>query len=481
MTSNSIPPSKKKFLEEHVDLWNRIGREYSHWAKTGHAYHKRLRQVYQAHIPAGQSVLEIGCGRGDLLASVQPSCGVGLDLSGEMIRLAREAHPQLKFIEANAEDFTPTQTFDFIILSDLLNDIWDAQALLENILQWSTPQTRLILNVYSRVWEPFMSLAVRMGLAKPYQQQNWFTLPDVENLLNLSGFEVVRTWREFIFPFDIPLLYGFFNRYIARLGLFNWLDLANFMVARKKGLPLAEDKKPVVSIVIPTRNEAGNIAELLARTPDLGRGSEILFVDGHSSDNTVEVIEREIKVHPERNCQLFEQTGKGKGDAVRLGFAKAKGDILMILDADISVPPEDLVRFYNALVCGTGDFINGVRLVYPMEKQAMRFFNLLGNKFFGLTFSWLLGQRVKDTLCGTKVLWKRDYERIAANRAVFGDFDPFGDFDLLFGAARLNLKIVDLPIRYHERTYGTTNISRWKNGWMLLRMSTFAAKKLKFY
>jgi SAM-dependent methyltransferase len=481
MPEMEIPQSKRKFTEAHIALWNVIGRNYSRWARTGKRYHQRLEHVYQTHIPAGRSVLEIGCARGDLLASLKPGRGVGIDFSGEMIHLAKEAYPELTFIETDAVDFNPDGNFDYIILSDLLNDIWDVQSLFEKIAHWSNPRTRLVINNYSRLWEPMMNLAAKLGLAKPYLQQNWLTLPDLTNLLNLSGFEVIRTWQEFLFPLRIPLLSGFCNRYLAKLGLFSWLDLASFLVARKKGRPLPESAAPSVSIIIPTRNEAGNIAELLARTPELGRGSEILFVEGHSTDATAEVIQTEIKAHPERNCQFLVQTGKGKGDAVRLGFAKAKGEILMILDADISVPPEDLVRFYTALVSGAGEFINGVRLVYPMEKQAMRFANLIGNKFFSLTFSWLLGQPVKDTLCGTKVLWRRDYERIAANRAVFGDFDPFGDFDLLFGAARLNLKIVDLPIRYHERTYGTTNISRWKNGLTLLHMSTFAAKKLKFY
>ena len=202
----------------------------------------------------------------------------------------------------------------------------------------------------------------------------------------------------------------------------------------------------------------------------MGRGTELVFVEGHSTDDTYATIEREIARHPDRQCQLLRQTGKGKGDAVRLGFAHARGDVLMILDADLTVAPEDLPRFLNALRSGKGEFINGVRLVYPMQKQAMRFFNLLGNKFFSLAFSWLLGQSIKDTLCGTKVLSAADYQRIAAQRAYFGDFDPFGDFDLLFGAAKLNLKIVDLPIRYRERTYGTTNIQRWRHGWLLLQM-----------
>jgi glycosyltransferase involved in cell wall biosynthesis len=239
-------------------------------------------------------------------------------------------------------------------------------------------------------------------------------------------------------------------------------------------------REPTVSVVIPARNEAGNIPRLLSDVPDMGAGTELIFVEGHSSDGTYEAIEREILKHPHRRARLFRQTGRGKGDAVRLGFSEANGDVLMILDADLTVPPDDLPRFYDALRAGKGEFLNGVRLVYPMERQAMRFFNLIGNKFFSLAFSWLLGQPLKDTLCGTKVLWKADYRRIAANRAYFGNFDPFGDFDLLFGAARLSLKIVDIPVRYRERTYGETNIQRWRHGWLLLKMVIFAARRIKF-
>jgi glycosyltransferase involved in cell wall biosynthesis len=212
----------------------------------------------------------------------------------------------------------------------------------------------------------------------------------------------------------------------------------------------------------------------------MGRETELVFVEGHSRDDTYAAIEKEIAAHPSTPSLLLRQTGIGKADAVRLGFEHASGEVLMILDADLTVPPEDLPRFYEALVSGKGEFINGVRLVYPMEAQAMRSLNFLGNKFFSMAFSWLLGQPVKDTLCGTKVLWKKDYERIAANRSYFGDFDPFGDFDLIFGAAKQNLKIVDLPIRYRERTYGSTNISRWKHGLLLMRMVLFAARRIKF-
>jgi len=232
--------------------------------------------------------------------------------------------------------------------------------------------------------------------------------------------------------------------------------------------------------VIAARNEAGNIPAIFERVPELGRETELVFVEGGSRDNTFAAIEQAIAENPQRACQLLKQTGQGKGNAVRLGFQHAKGDLLIILDADLTVPPEDLPRFVAALVTGKTDFANGSRLVYPMEKDAMRSFNLLGNKFFSLAFSWLLGQPIKDTLCGTKALWRTDYETIAANRPYFGEFDPFGDFDLLFGAARQNMKVLDLPVRYRDRTYGTTNIQRWSHGWLLLKMVIFAARRIKF-
>ena len=344
----------------------------------------------------------------------------------------------------------------------------------------TSSHSRIIINSYSRLWELPLTLVEKLGLAQPTLFQNWLTVEDIAGLLYLAGFEMIRTWPEIIWPLRTPLLDGFFNKFVVKLWPFRYLALTNMIIARPQPHPLEKVGEPHVSVVVPARNEAGNIPQIMARVPEMGAGTEIIFVEGHSRDNTYEAIQAEITHHPERNCKLFRQTGTGKGDAVRLGYDQASGDILMILDADLTVPPEDLPRFYNALISAKGDFANGVRLVYPMEKEAMRFFNLLGNKFFSLAFSWLLGQPVKDTLCGTKVLWKADYERIAANRAYFGDFDPFGDFDLLFGAARLNLKIIDLPIRYRERTYGTTNIQRWKHGWLLLKMVAFAASRIKF-
>jgi len=444
-------------------------------------YHRRLKELYQLLIPPGLSVLEIGCGRGDLLAAVAPRSGVGIDFSAEMIDQARQRHPQLAFIQADAHDFQLDTQFDVVILSDLVNDAWDVQTLLEQIRLVCKPDTRLILNFYSRVYQPALSLASRLGLARRLLPQNWLTPEDTENLLHLAGYEVIRRQQETLLPLPIPLLRELFNKILVKLWPFNALAWTNILTARlQPAASEASTEQPSVSVIIPARNEAGNIEAAFERMPKLGRHTEIIFVEGHSKDDTLAAIEQAIANHPETDAKLFHQGGKGKADAVRLGFEKASGDILMILDADLTVRPEDLPRFYTALVSGKGEFINGVRLVYPMQEQAMRFLNLLGNKFFSLAFSWLLGQPVKDTLCGTKVLRKQHYERIVANRAYFGEFDPFGDYDLIFGAAKQNLKIVDMPIRYQDRTYGATNIDRWRHGLLLFRMLAIAAFRLKF-
>lgn len=473
-------PAREAYAAERSGHWDEVARQTDRWTGWGGAYHRRLERVFRFLIPVGARVLELGCGRGSLLAALQPEVGVGVDFSPEMVQRARQSHPNLRFVCADAHQLPLDEKFDFVILSDLANDLWDVQAVLEQVARVCTPRTRIILNSYSRLWEGALRAAEFLNLAKPNLNQNWLTPHDLRSLLQLAGFEPIRAWQEVLCPLPLPLLAPLCNRWLVKLWPMRHLALTNFIVARPRPAPAPAAAPPTVSVVVAARNEQGNIANIFRRVPELGGGTELIFVEGGSSDETFGEIERTIRAHPGRNVKLLKQTGKGKGDAVRLGFANSTSDILMILDADLTVPPEDLPRFYEALRSGQAEFVNGVRLVYPMEKQAMRFFNLLGNKFFSGAFSWLLGQPLKDTLCGTKVLWRRDYERVAAQRAYFGDFDPFGDFDLIFGAAKLNLKIVDLPIRYRDRTYGETNISRWKHGLLLLRMVLFAAGRIKF-
>ena len=471
------------YQKERLEFWQEHAEHLDGWHGLGDYYRRRLIEVYGFHIAQGQSVLELGCGQGDLLAALQPETGVGVDFSSEMVRRARERHPQFRFIHADVHELHLEECFDAIILSDLVNDLWDVQNVLKRVHALSHPGTRVILNFYSRLWELPLKAAARLKLAAPMLPQNWLATEDVVGLLELCGFEVIRRTEEVLWRVRTPVLDAFLNRFAVKLWPCRYAALTSVIVARPDpghSARARDASRRKVSVVVAARNEAGNIEAILERVPQMGTGTELIFVEGGSTDNTYETIQSAIAAHPEKDVKLLKQPGKGKGDAVRHGFDHATGDVLMILDADMTVPPEDLPRFYEAWLSGKGEFVNGVRLVYPMEEQAMRFCNLIGNKFFSLAFSWLLGQPIKDTLCGTKVLSREHYELLAANRSYFGDFDPFGDFDLIFGAAKLNLKIVDLPIRYRARTYGDTNISRWSHGWLLLKMVLFAMWRIKF-
>ena len=441
-------------------------------------YHHLVQNYIGFLVPPGLRVLEIGCGYGDLLASVAPARGVGVDFSSAIADKASQLHPELQFIVQEALEFSGAEKFDYILLSDLINDLPDVQALFEKMRECSHPNTRLVLNFFNNLWRPILGAAEWMGAKSPTPPQNWLSIWDVRNLLHLAGWEIIKTDSRILWPLRTPLLAPLCNRWLA--PLLKHFCLTLFVVARP--IPKPDPQRHFsCSVVIPARNEAGNIEAAVQRTPEMGLGTEIIFIEGHSQDNTWQEIQRVAAKYPTRNIKFLKQKSKGKGGAVREAFAAATGDLFLILDADLTMPPEELPKFYEAARSGTADFVNGVRLVYPMENEAMRFLNMLANKFFGMAFSWLFGQPIKDTLCGTKVLFRNDYELISKNRAYFGDFDPFGDFDLLFGAAKLNLRMIDLPIRYRARTYGETNISRWKHGWLLLRMVRFAAVRLKFF
>nr|WP_245859428.1 glycosyltransferase [Spirosoma aerolatum] len=425
--------------------------------------------------------MEIGCGTGYVLNQLQPSLGVGIDTTAELIRYGQQKYPKLDLRTADAKELDLNGlVFDFILISDTIGYFDDVQQVFKQLHSVCHADTRIIITYRNQLWTPLLSAAEAIGLKMPEHRQNWLDRGDIENLLDVTGFDVVREGRKFLMPRYIPLLSGLLNKYIANLPLFNRLGLCTFIVARSMQANKSVDL-PSVSVIVPARNEKGNIETIVQRLPAMGSHTELIFVEGNSTDDTWSEIQRVTAEYtPEYDIKCVQQEGKGKGDAVRKGFGMATGDILMILDADMTVPPEDLPKFYEAIANGKGEYINGTRLVYPMEKEAMRTLNLIGNKFFSIAFSWLLNQRIKDTLCGTKVLTRANYQRLSANRAYFGDFDPFGDFDLIFGSAKLNLKFVEIPIRYRARTYGETNISRFKHGWLLLKMTFFALNKIKF-
>jgi SAM-dependent methyltransferase len=466
------------------------------WRLRNLGYHRELERIYAYYIPKQASVLEVGCATGDLLASLEPALGVGLDLSPKMIAHAREKYPQLMFVNEALEKWNPGgRMFDYIVLSDVLGFAFDILAFLKALRPLCHARTRIIINIHSRLWQPVLSLAESLGMKHRQPVLNWVAREDVTNLLALAGFETINTDSRILFPMRVPLLARFFNSWLAPFKPFSYFCLANVIVARLPQAPLERrhnERRKVengaeihsrhalsVSVICPCRNEAGNIPHIVRRLPQMGKATELIFVEGNSMDDTHSACLKARDDNPQLDISVYQQTGKGKKDAVWLGFSKAKHNVLMILDADISVPPEDLVAFFDAISSARAEFVNGSRLVYPMENKAMRFLNLIANKFFSLAFSYLLGQNVKDTLCGTKVLLKKDFEKLFAGSAYFGNFDPFGDFDLLFGASKLNLKIVDLPIRYRERIYGATQISRFKHGWMLLKMCVVGLRRLK--
>ncbi len=455
-----------------------LAEKRDHFRQKHAYYYDEIERVARSFIPEGARVLEIGCSTGDLLARLKPSRGVGIDLSPRMIDLAKAKHPGLEFHVGNAEAIDLDETFDFVIMSDVvgyLDDVWAAMRGLRRVMNRNS---RLFLTYYNFVWEPLLKLAGSLGQKLAVPEQNWLGRQDLQNLLGLNQLEVVHSGSSLLLPARIPVISDFVNRFVGQLPGVRHLSLMQYFLAR----PVWEDRSPPpklsCTVVVPCRNELGNIEDIFARTPELGAGTELIFVDGNSEDGTVAAIEKLLPTRPGTKL-ILQGDGKGKGDAVRKGFAAATGDVLFILDADLTVPPEDLPKFLDALAEGTGEFINGSRLVYPMEGEAMRFLNLLGNKFFSMMFTWILGRSVKDTLCGTKVLRRSAYEQIVRGRSHFGEFDPFGDFDLLFGAARLGLAIVDVPVRYRARTYGETKIDRFKHGFLLLKMTAIGLQKLK--
>ncbi|HKD17965.1 MAG TPA: glycosyltransferase [Thermoanaerobaculia bacterium] len=517
-----MSPSARRIAEEAAERTRRraghfeaLAADRVRWRARSAAYHRAIEELCRRFVEPGARVLELGCGTGDLLASLAPDPGgsLGVDFAPAMVERARERHPQLRFEAADVETLEPDgRVFDAIVASDLVGHLEDVYAAFRGLRAFCHDRTRLVVTYHNFLWQGVLGVAERMGAKMPQPDQNWLGRQDLENLLRLSGFELERSGQALLVPVRIPVLSAAVNAAAPHVPGLRHLCLVQYALAaperrvgaraeRSEGrTPKKTTSAPIesvsVSVVIPCRNEEGNVDDAVERVPDMGRHTEILFVDGHSTDGTVERIERAIeRERGVRDIRLIHQTPRdggaagehpsrmlrlGKGDAVRKGFAAAKGDVVMILDADLTVSPEDLPRFVEVLAEGRARFVNGSRLVYPMEHESMRFLNLCGNKAFSLAFTWLLGQPIKDTLCGTKALWRSDYERIAANRAYFGNFDPFGDFDLLFGAARLGLPIVDMPIRYARRTSGVSKVRLVSHGLLLVRMAGIAFRKFKW-
>lgn len=481
------PQVEDPYLKAHFEKIQKFHDARS--ATSGQAIFGSFRKMFTAlvatHLKDSDRVLDIGCGSGELLAIAGTKDSLGIDIDERAISIASRTAGGKRFLAMPAEslDSLPEECFDALVLSGVLEQVYDIHTVLQRIRRFCAPSSRIVIASYSKISQPALRLVEILGIRDRCPVENWVPPAEIRNLLEQNGYEAIEEKQFILLPIKVPFISTVVNRWLAPLPILRQFCLVNIITARLR-LPEQLKVAPSVSVVIAARNEKGNIGPLLDRIPSMAPVQEVIFVEGGSQDETFEEIldqkrQREANGYPSKIVAL-QQTGKGKADAVRAGFEVATGDILIILDADISVPPEELPRFIELLTTGGCEFANGSRLVYPMEQEAMRFLNLLGNRFFGSLFTYLLGQPVRDTLCGTKALWASDYQRIVDGRSYFGDFDPFGDFDLLFGAARLGLKICDVPVHYKERTYGSTNISRFRHGLLLLKMSAIAARRLKF-
>lgn len=454
------------------------------WRDRNLYYYRETENFYQFLVTPNLEILEIGSGLGYLLDAVQPRYGLGIDISNLAFENAKDKFPNLEFRVEDVEEFKPNQVFDYVLLANTVSYIENIQRALHNIHKACQPSTRLVLTFHNPAWEPILNFATFIGQRMPLPPLNWLNFEDIENLLTLSDFEVVSHGKRLLFPKHIPLVSWFFNKVLAPLPGFNSLCLNEFIVARTRPNDVEAQKnvrEMTCSVIIPARNEAGNIESCITRMPRLGKHTEIIFIEGHSTDNTWKEIQRvQSQYSHQWDIKIWQQTGKGKGNAVREGFEMATGDVLIILDSDLTVRPEELVYFFEAIAVGRCELANGCRLIYPVSAAAMPWLNRMANRFFAWLLSYLLNTKIKDSLCGTKVISRANYLKLAANRSYFGDFDPFGDFDLLFGAAKLGLKIKDIPVRYVPRMYGKSNIQHFKEGIVLLKMCLYAAKKIKF-
>lgn len=467
--------------KEMINYFDSIASKRDQWKKKNWLYYDDLTKLLNFLIPPAKTVLEIGCGTGDFIDALNPGRGVGADISSKMIQIARRKYPHHTFIEMDAENITLNEKFDYVLMSDLIGHLIDVQRAFQEINKVIDERSRIIITYYNFFWEPILRLAEKLKVKMPQHRQNWLNKNDIENLLYLSDLEIIKSGQRFLFPKYIPFISNLFNRYVSQFPLLKKLCIYQYFIAKKK-IAKPQDYQYSISVIIPARNERKNIENAVLRMPQMGTHTEIIFIEGNSTDGTREEIETVVEKYKEKmDIKFAIQDGQGKGDAVRKGFSMAKGDILCILDADLTVPPEELPKFYEVLASGKGEFVNGSRLVYPMEKEAMRSLNIAANKIFSIMFTWLLDQKFKDTLCGTKAIFRKDYETLIKHRIYFGNLDPFGDFDLIFGASKMSLKIVEIPIKYKERTYGATNISRFKHGFMLLKMCFSAMRKIKFF
>lgn len=471
------PEALQQLRDRREQQQDNVAEHRDDWIRSNRYYYDRIKRLLRFIVEPSRRVLDVRCQTGHLLASVEPARGVGVEIGQAMVERARRNYPALEFVQADPEDLNLNETFDYVLFNHIFDTLDILRALVQ-IRRHCTPQTRLVVINYNQLWQPILELASKIGLRTRFVEPNWVSEYDVRGFLNLAGFRAIRTHRLILLPKMIPLFSGLLNEYVAKLPGLRRLCMMQIIVARLEPEPERE-QDVTVSVVIPCRNEQGNVKPAVGRIPEMGKNTEIIFSDDKSTDGTAEEVRRMQALYPYRNIRLVEGPGICKAENVWTGFRAARGDVLMILDADLAVMPEELCDFLRTLVSNRGEFINGSRLVYPMQERAMKFANMMGNKVFGLAFSFLLDQQIKDTLCGTKVFWRKDWLRMERNLGSWGITDLWGDYELLFGASRLHLEIVEIPVHYQERIHGATKMTKvFSNGLRMLRICVRAWRRL---
>lgn len=448
------------------------------WRRRYRYYYSKLNEYLRFIVPEGESVLLLRCDDGDMLHALRPARAVGIDAEPEMIAAAGRRHPEMIFHQAQYHRFEVDGPFEYVILNDMCGDVYDLSALLNRIAALCTPTSRVVIVQHNYLWRPLLRLAGRLGLKRPEPPQNWLSPGDLQVFLYAAGFETVAVHHKLFMPVSFMGAGRLINAALGVLPFCSRLASTQILVARL--LPDPRQPEPgSCTVVLTTRNERENIEPMVKAIPRIAADTEILFVEGHSTDGTRQEIARVIDAYPEKNIRLLVQSGEGQGDAIRLGFREARGDIVVLLEADQTSPAADVRQAWEVIAAGRADYVNGSRFIYPRARGAMPAGNTLGNYLFAAWFTWFLGQRTSDVLCGLKAISKAQFRRLERQWGFLGVSDPFGDFELIFGAARLGLRICEVPTRYHPRQHGHSKTRLLKHGCMLLRMAWAATLRFK--
>lgn len=438
------------------------------WIQRSGYYYRNLSRIISNAIASNASVCHVGCDSPYLLKSLPQAKGTGICMTEKQKVFCETTDPDHRYTTM-AQLQTLREKFDYIVITSL-GYFFDVQEVFHQIQILCHFRTRIIIINCNLLWEPLFYLGEKLRLRMPQsaRRQNMVPTHHVINLLSLSRFQLVKWSSHILVPYFIPLVSWFFNRILASSFPFRYLSSTDIIIARPQITP----PEPVTcSVIVPCKNEKGNIESLVRRIPALADETEIVLVDDRSSDGTGEEMRRCQKTWPDKKITVIEGPGISKGEAVRMGIEGAAGRLIAIFDADLAVLPEELPKCILPLLEGTADFVNTVRFVYPQQDGAMRWLNIAGNRGFSLLFTFLIRQRVSDTLCGTKVFWKEDYRNISGLKDYWLWRDRWGDFEQLLGASKLGLKIVEVPIHYAERTYGETKMkNRFQNGLHMLKL-----------